>query len=99
MKLIRDHVSTAVLPKIADKAPLPEPASSPGPNPSDLAVRAAASYGIKRTSVTIFAPESSYQHGDLAARYQVKLSFHRSEQWVVVKGPASSASATTQEDR
>jgi hypothetical protein len=47
----------------------------------------------------IFAPESSYQHGDLAARYQVKLSFHRSEQWVVVKGPASSASATTQEDR
>src|SRR6516225_5654844 len=60
MRLIRDHVSTAVFPKIADTGPLPELTSSPRPNPSDLAVRAASSYGIKRTSVTIFAPESSY---------------------------------------
>src|SRR5215470_12298454 len=60
MRLIRGCVSTAVLPKIADKGLLPEPTSSPDQNLSDLAVRAATSYRTKRTSVTIFALESSY---------------------------------------
>jgi hypothetical protein len=61
MRLIRGQLSTVIVEKIAD-----DPAAGhdvPGRKPSDLAGQAVASYGIKRPSLAIFAPESSYRRG------------------------------------